>query len=198
MVRAATPDQDDLENFSPPQTSAMTNILNNKRHSKKNEKKKTAFKWFDKGFLPRYDPKRKDNTPSEFSNFLSYKELTYKILEDHEIFGQWANYLAKEQHLYGDPNKDLISCGTAIGYFSATTTHFKDEFILEPELPCFNERVMNSYYDEITREKIKQAKIAGKPLVDTKDMATDEEVRALGTLCLWEGTLKGVNFFCLN
>ena len=195
MVRAATPDQDDLENFSPPQTSAMTNILNNKRHSKKNEKKKTAFKWFDKGFLPRYDPKRKDNTPSEFSNFLSYKELTYKILEDHEIFGEWANYLAKEQHLYGDPNKDFISCNTAIGYFSATTTHFKEEFILEPELPCFNERVMASYYEEITREKIKQAKIAGKPLVDTKDMATDEEVRALGTLCLWEGNLKGVNFF---
>jgi hypothetical protein len=32
MVRAATPDQDDLENFSAPQTSAMTNILNNNRH----------------------------------------------------------------------------------------------------------------------------------------------------------------------
>ena len=66
------------------------------------------------------------------------------------------------------------------------------------KLPIFDERTHAKYHDNIRKLKTQQAREAGKKVVNSKDMASDEEISGLGAVCLWNGTLDALIFFLLN
>ena len=61
-------------------------------------------------------------------------------------------------------------------------------------LPCFSPRLWTKYYKELHGIKAQAARDLGEAPMEEKDLATSEEVQALGALCFWEGTKEGINF----
>ena len=81
-------------------------------------------------------------------------------------------------------------------YFSAVKNHFLDEFCEKKgsQLACFDERTWKQYQGEKSTYKFQQARENGKKVVDSKEMATEDEQRGLAAICLWNGTIEGINF----
>ena len=87
-----------------------------------------------------------------------------------------------------------------MNYFNAVKNHYLDEFFEKKgsQLDCFNEHVWKQYQGKICAFNFQQAHKDSKKEVDSKDMATEDEQRALAAICLWNGTTEGINLFCLN
>ena len=66
------------------------------------------------------------------------------------------------------------------------------------DLACFTNLKWKRLRDSIVSIKTDQAKQSGAKLINSQDMADDEEVETLATLCLWQGTERGVIFFTFN
>ena len=137
-------------------------------------------------------------------HFKTFEDIDYEDLKNpaNDFFEELATYFAERAHdqRKGKKNTDLLSFNAAINYFSAIKNHLIDRFRKEGarKLPIFDERTHAKYHDNIRKLKTQQAREAGKKVVNSKDMATDEEISGLGAVCLWNGTLDGLNFFLLN
>ena len=128
-----------------------------------------------------------------------YEDLRHP---SNDFFGNLAEYFAlhaiKQRTV--KTAKDLLSNKASVNYFSAIKKNYLDEFQdKKPKnLPCLDERTWSQHYNTIRRVKDQQASASGKKVINSKDMATLEEIKALAVICLWEGSADGINLFCLN
>ena len=178
---------------------ALVDILDNDGKTKRKEKEKSALRHFDIYLINHR--KRSANDNDSFKKFNSFEEIVFEDLRDQAIFGECATYFALHARAKSTKNcaGELLSMSSAIGYLSATKNYFLNKYKGHADnLVCFNTRVWTKYYKHIHNLKVQQARKEGKPLVDAKDRASDDEIRALAALCLWEGSAEGVNFFSLN
>ena len=90
----------------------------------------------------------------------------------------------------------LITYTCAINYFSAVKNHYIDEFCDKKgnQLAYFDLRTRKQYQGKIRTFKCQQACKKGKKVVDSKEMATEDEQRALAAICLWNGTTEEIIF----
>ena len=66
------------------------------------------------------------------------------------------------------------------------------------QLACFAPMKWKRLRDGIISIKTNHAQRLGTKLFNAADLASDDDVDSLGTVCLWEGTPKGVAFFAFN
>ena len=65
-------------------------------------------------------------------------------------------------------------------------------------LSCFAPRKTKRLRDCVIKLKKATAQIKGEKLFNTIEAASDEDVEALGSLCIWQGTERGISFLTLN
>ena len=189
------PSNDDKETTASTQ-ELLVNVLDIERKTKKFDKEKSALSHFDY-FLQhhRREPTGKEAT-KDFRYFWSYQEITFKDLEDQEIFGQLANYFSAHARKYLNPKNALLKFNSAQGYFSSVKNYFMDKHKGKADnLPCFSPRIWTKYYKNLHSIKSQSARNKNEKLVDAKDRAEDGKVWALGAVCLWEGTREAIDFF---
>ena len=63
------------------------------------------------------------------------------------------------------------------------------------KLPCFRPWIWSKYYKELHTIKLKVAQNKNKKRVDAKDWEEDNEVQALGAVCMRDGTREAIVFF---
>lgn len=65
-------------------------------------------------------------------------------------------------------------------------------------LACFAQMRWKSLRDGIISIKMNHAKKSGAKSGNSQDMADDEEVETLASLCLWQGNERGDSFIAFN
>ena len=74
----------------------------------------------------------------------------------------------------------------ALTYFSAIKNHLLDKFRKDSarNLPIFDKGTHAPYHNNIRKIKEQQARDAGKNIIKSKDMASDDKISGLGAICL--------------
>ena len=125
---------------------------------------------------------------------------TYIILQT--FFDKMALYFAEHALNFRTVknSKDLLSFTCVTIYFSAIQNYYLDQFQDKKarDLPCFDERVWTQYYQKIGTSRSSRHVHLKKKVIDSKNMATLDEVKTLAVICLWADTTEGVSLFCLN
>ena len=180
----------------------LGNILDEDKNSQRSKLHKSALQHLDIYFREYRKPA--DPPHDDYKSFKSYKDVLYEDLLSpaNNFFGKLANYFAERavNRRKRSTVGDLLSYTCALNYFSAIKNHYLDEFREKKgsQLACFDERTWKQYQGKIRTYKFQQARENGKKVVDSKEMATEDEQRGLAAICLWNGTIEGINFFCLN
>ena len=187
---------DELSTQFPPKQ--LPNILDEDKNSQRSKLHKRALQHLNiyfREFLKPTDPPHDD-----FKSFKSFKDVLYKDLLSpaNNVFGELASYFAEHaaNHCKRSTFGDLLSYTCAMNYFSAVKNHYLDKFCEKKgrQLACFDERTWKQYQGKIRTFKFQQACKNSKKVVDSKEMAMEDEQRALAAICLWNGTTKGIIF----
>ena len=185
-------------NINSTQVNRSSNILNSDKNNSKRKKETSSLKYFNYFLLHHYTAKRFDGNPTR-NYFRSYEEITMEVLRNYKIFGEYANYLAKTARTYYKETNPLISFKSAQDYLSAVKNYFLESTNFKAEtLPALSNKLFTKYYHQLLSIKKDQARAEEKPLIDSKDFATEDKMMAIAVLCFWEGTLEGIDFFALN
>ena len=85
------------------------------------------------------------------------------------------------------------------GYFSVTKINFVQVYEKKAEdLACFAPRKWKRLREYIVSIKTNQAQREGKVLFNGAELVSDQDVKILSMVCLWERTQKGAAFFAFN
>ena len=179
--------------------NALRNVMDLDRKTKKKDKEKSSLNHFN-CFLANFRKEAADDAEKkDFKYFKSYKEIVFEDLEKQEIFGNLCTYFSTHARKNCNPKAALLKYNSCLNYFSGIKNYYLDTFKGKADtLPCFSPRLWTKYYKELHGIKAQAARELGEALVEEKELATSEEVRALGALCFWEGTKEGIDFFSLN
>ena len=132
-----------------------------------------------------------DNSTKHLQEFLgSAKKVSDLVVDDitFDFVGQFADYLASYAHKGRSKNNDLISMNTAKGYFSAVVNFLKHKFRDASFIPrALQDAHLSKIRSQISAIKFEQARKDNKRAVTPHDKATDEDRKALGALCVWDG-----------
>ena len=158
---------------------------------------------------------KKSNACTQVNHFLKYhykpkvtknkltnvNEITYDFLkEEEDFFELLATYFATEASIRCKKENGLLSLNSADGYFSAFKMHMIEKFESQKaeDLPCFGEKKWKKLREGIISIKIDYARNHGEKLINGQDMADEQEVISLASLCLWHGSERGIAFFAFN
>ena len=98
---------------------------------------------------------------------------------------------------YLKPNCDPISYQTATGYMSAFKCSMIDHYHLQGVPQQFQTHVWSRMLGKIKSIKYDYARKAKIRLLGSKEAASKNDKMALGTVCLWSGTLDYAEFMNL-
>ena len=120
--------------------------------------------------------------------------------EEEDFFELLATFFATEACIRCKKENGLLSMNSADGFYSAFKMYIIERFESQKaeNLPCFAETKWRRMREGIISIKIDQARKTGQRLVNGQDMADDQEVESLASLCLWHGSERGISFFAFN
>lgn len=164
----------------------------------KNKEKKDSASKHVTTFLQKHFVAKHEN----YTNVKKCVDIPYQMLKDEQdFFDRLATYFAEHaRHKGQDPPAPLLSMNSADGYFSAAKMFLIVKYENEKavDLPCFAPTKWKRLRDGIISIKTDQAQRLGTKLFNGAELADDDDVNSLGTVCLWEGTSKGVAFYAFN
>lgn len=192
--------QNDVPTAPDDSSCHLGNILEQDKKTQRSKMHKSALFHLDI-FFRDFPRKPSEHLPNDsFKNFRSFKDIVYDDLrhQSNDFFGELATYFAEHARSRRGVKcaNDLLSFTCATNYFSAVKNFYLDKFRAKKvrDLPCFDERTWTQYYQKIRNTKEQQARSTGKKVIDSKDMASLDEMKALAVICLWAGSTKGVVF----
>ena len=160
------------------------------------EKESNSMKHVNRFIKRHYKPIHEKN------KITNCKDITYEFLQEegNQFLAQLATYFATEAKYRGKDDGELLALNSVDGYFSSFKMYCIQKFEDKSaeNLPCFQQMRWKSLRDGIISTKMNYAKKTGAKLVNSQDMADDDEVKTLATLCLWQGNERGVSFFAFN
>lgn len=164
---------------------------------KNTEKKDSAIKHVTNFLLKHYNSQHE-----KYRNVKKGEDISYQMLVDEVyFFDRLATYFAEHARFKSQPPPaPLLSMNSADGYFSAAKMYLIVKYENEKavDLACFAPTKWKRLRDGIISIKTDQAQRLGTKLFNAADLACDDDVDSLGTVCLWEGTPKGAAFFAFN
>lgn len=122
--------------------------------------------------------------PGKKLHDLLYEDIT------EELVGSYATYLSKHATKYCKADGELLMWNSIAGYFSAFKTFVVKKFRNKPVPHSLSEIQMKMMTTEMRSKKIKMCNSNNDSWVNPHAMASDEDNKALGALCYWDGTTK--------
>ena len=163
---------------------------------KKKEKTTNAMKHFDFFLLNHFKAKNPNNQVTH------HEKVSMKLLEEEDtLFDRLATYFAKRAKKKCLDDQPLLSLNSADNYFSACKIYFIEKYEkekAEDRLSCFAPRKTKRLRDCVIKLKKATAQIKGEKLFNTIEAASNQDVEALASLCIWQGTERGISFLTLN
>ena len=124
----------------------------------------------------------------------SYEDITFEDLNSGSYIGEYANYLAQVARLYRNVNNELISYGSAVGYMGAIKNYFLDKFSKVGIPLQLQEEQWKRKIARVRSMKRQQASKNKKPVVVSKEAASDEDRTGIAAICIWSGNVVNAEF----
>ena len=133
----------------------------------------------------------KDFKPGKELDDLLYEDIT------EQLVGSFATYLSKHATKYCKPNGDLLMWNSIAGYFSAFKTFIIKKFRDKPIPHALGDAHMKMMTTEMRSKKIEICNSNNDAWVNPHEMVSDDDNKALGALCYWDGSSKSAEYYHL-
>ena len=133
-------------------------------------------------------------------DFKPGKKLDDLLYEDiaEELVGSFATYLSKHATKFCRPGGDLLMWNSIAEYFSAFKTFLIMKKFREKPIPhALGDAHMKMMTTEMRSKKIEICNSNNDAWVNPHAMASDDDNKALGALCYWDGSSKSAEYYHL-